>query len=39
LQKRSQPGASHLKHKVTPWVHMDFNGSNPGARPGRPDGE
>lgn len=38
LQKRSQPGASRHKHKVTPWLHMDMNGSNSSNRPGRPEG-
>ena len=38
LKSRSAPGASLQKHKRTPWIHMDFMGSNPGGRPGRPEG-
>ncbi|KAM3569355.1 hypothetical protein VYU27_008544, partial [Nannochloropsis oceanica] len=38
LQKRSSPGTSLQKHKATPWIHMDFMGSNNGGRPGRPEG-
>lgn len=36
LKKRSKPGAS--QHRATPWVHVDFNAANAGARPGRPEG-